>query len=416
MSLEDIDLIDPNTFTAGYPHDPWTRLRREAPVYWYERDNVDPFWAITKHADIAEISRQPETFLSEPRLMIAPKREGQEDGPPIPIRTIVNMDPPDHRAYRQVGNSWFTPRTIGRLEEKIRMMARARVEDLSTRARDHAGGQLEFDFVSEFAARFPLRVMAEILGVPEEDEDIVLQLTNEQFGADDAEFNQGRSGGQTQMEAMQKLFVYLNGLAAKRREEPTEDFASFLANAKLEGGEPLGDLELIGYYVIVATAGHETTRNAISGGMAALLEHPEQMARLRDDPTAIKGAIEEVIRWSTPVIQFARTATRDYALRGKTIREGDDVCLFYPSANRDEEVFEEPFHFRIDRKPNPHLGFGIGEHFCLGSHLARLEIRVFLEEFVGKLATVERAGEAERLSSSFVGGVKHLPIRARFAG
>ena len=404
------DLIDPWRYAEkGYPHELWTTLRREAPVAWFEPEGYRGFWAITKHADIGEVSKQPDKFLSEPRLTIESLKsdELQKQGPQI--RTIVNMDPPEHRDYRKIASNWFTPRNVRPLEERMVESARQLVDRMMG-----DGGEQEIDFVTEVAALHPLRLITHLFGIAEEDEPYVLQVTNELFGGQDPEFQRSTDALQGRMQTLAEFMGFFQKIIADRRANPRDDLATVLANATLDG-EPMGTLETLGYYTIVLTAGHETTRNALSGGMLALIEHPDELAKLRRDPALCSVAADEIVRWTTPVNHFVRTAACDYELRGSKIREGESLCLFYASANRDEEIFDDPFQFRVDRSPNPHMGFGIGEHFCLGASLARMEIRVLLEELVPRLESVELAGPAERLVSSFVGGVKHLPLRYRVA-
>jgi cytochrome P450 len=277
-----------------------------------------------------------------------------------------------------------------------------------------ADGDAECDFVTRVAVAHPLRILSGALGVPREDEALILRLTNELFSSEDPEFQ--RKGAATREERIAQIglefFNYFSKIIADRRAHPRDDLATVLANASVDGA-PMGPVETLGYYLIVFTAGHDTTRNAISGGLLALIENPDQLARLRRDPSLAASAVEEIVRWTTPVIQFCRTPVEDVEIRGKKIRAGDNLCLFYPSANRDEEVFDDPFAFRIDRHPNRHLAFGIGEHFCLGANLARLELRVVFRHLAARLAHCELAGPVERLRSSFVGGIKRMPIRYR---
>jgi cytochrome P450 len=404
--LGSLDLLDPGRYQAlGYPHEAWTRLRHEAPVYWYEHEGYAPFWAITKHADIVEISRQPERFIVGKRLLIIPEAAENDS----PVRTVAQMDPPEHRVYRKLAMPWFTRAALRSMEPAARAVAR-RLIDACARE----GQPAEFDFVEQLATQYPLKLMAEILGVPEADEPFVLRLTNVTFGFSDDDYHEGRALNETRQVTMAELYEYFTRLAASRREHPTDDLASVLAHAEVNG-EPLPDLELISYYIVVGTAGHETTKTTLAGGMLALLEHPAELARLQASPTLIPSAVEEILRWVTPVVHFGRTATDDYQLRGQQIRAGQDVCLFYASANRDEDVFEDPFEFRIDREENPHLSFGVGEHHCMGAQLARLEVRVFLEELLPRLESIELAGPPERLASNFSGGLKRFPVRAVIA-
>ena len=406
-SIDGLDLIDPRRYaTHGYPHELWTELRREAPLHYFEPAGYRGFWAVTKHADICEISKSPETFSSAPRLTIVREEiERDQESVGAKMRTLVNMDPPDHRTYRGLATPWFKPRNVRMLEERMVESARNLVDEMQG-----DGGIRTCDFVAEVAARHPLRLISHLFGVPEEDEPFILRVTNELFGAEDPEFQRTGDREEDMARLRADFFAYFVKTAQDRRRNPRDDLASILATAEVDGA-PIPDLELLSYYLIVLTAGHETTRNAIAGGLLALIEHPHELERLRSDMSLVEAACDEIIRWTTPVNHFVRTANRDVELRDQKIRAGDSLCLFYASANRDEEVFEDPFTFRADRRPNPHLAFGIGEHFCLGATLARMEIRVLLEELIPRLASIELAAEPQKLASSFVGGVKHLPVR-----
>jgi cytochrome P450 len=415
-SLASLDVISSEEYGAhGFPHAAWARLRREAPVFRVEQEGFDPFWAITKHADLKWISRQPERFLNGPRLAmlhnsVRPPEAVRKDPNFVGmLRTLLNMDNPDHRAYRKLTSAWFTPRAVARLEPEVQGIVDGLLDELEARAPEG-----RCDFVADFAARVPLRVITRILGVPERDEDLVLRLSNQGIGAQDEEFQRaGRSPREGRREALLELFAYFSQHGEQRRRKPTDDLGSVIANARL-GGEPLPTRELLSYFGLIAVAGHETTRNATTGGLAAFFDHPDEWRRLEADLALAHPAAEEIARWTSPVIQFARTATEDVELRGQKIRAGDVLVLFYPSANRDEEVFGDADRFRIERRPNPHLAFGVGEHFCLGAHLARLELRVIFRTLARRLAHVEPAGPREFLASSFVGGIKHLPIHYRF--
>lgn len=385
----------------GYPHAEWAWMRQHDPVFWYERPNVDPFWAITKHADIIAIGKQPQRFLNAPRLAVF-----THDLPPPPegaSRHLLNMDPPDHARYRRVASAWFTPRAVRGLDDKVARITR---EVLDAAATKDAG-----DFVRDVSAPITIAVIAEMLGVPRRDWELLFRWTNEIIAPQDPDFQRG-TVQQTLEQARIELFAYFNDLVNERRARPTEDIVSVVANATVDGA-PLPPVELLSYYFLLVVAGNETTRNAMTGGLLALLDHPGEWAKLRQDAGLLDSAVEEAVRWVTPVIQFARTATEDYPLRGKTIRAGQSVCLFYASGNRDEEVFEAPFAFRIDRQPNPHIGFGMGEHVCLGAHLARLELRHAFAQLRHRLEACELAGEVARVRSSFVGGIKRAPMRWR---
>jgi cholest-4-en-3-one 26-monooxygenase len=399
-----LDIATPEHYEQhGYPHAEWTWLRRNAPVFWYDRPNVEPFWVITKHADIIEIGKQPEKFLNAPRLAVftldlPPPAEGES-------RHLLNMDPPDHAKFRRVTSHWFTPRAIRNMDEKISRVTR---EILDEAARKSSG-----DFVQDISAKITIAVIAEMLGVPREDWGLLFRWTNESIAPQDPEFQTG-TPHETLERARHELFIYFHDLAESRRKAPTDDIVSVVANGKVSG-EPLPIVELLSYYFLLVVAGNETTRNAMTGGMLALLENRREWEKLKQNPELVDGAVEEAIRWTTPVIQFARTATEDYSLRGRTIRKRESVCLFYASGNRDEEIFPDPFAFRIDRDPNPHVGFGMGEHVCLGAHLARLELRHAFSQLRDRLSECELTGPPVRVRSSFVGGIKRAPMRWRMA-
>ena len=387
----------------GYPHDEWTWLRRHDPVFWYERPNVDPFWAITKHADIIAIGKQPELFLNAPRLAVftrdlPPPEEGA-------ARHLLNMDPPDHARYRRVTSTWFTPRAIRAMDEKV---ARVTREVLDAAAEKESG-----DFVRDVSAPITIAVIAEMLGVPRSDWQLLFRWTNEIIAPQDPEFQRG-TAHETLERARMELFVYFNDLVTERRARPSDDIVSVVANGQIDGAA-LPPVELLSYYFLLVVAGNETTRNAMTGGMLALLENRGEWEKLCRDGAVLDSAVEEIVRWTTPVIQFARTATRDVELRGKTIRTGDNLCLFYASGNRDEEVFDNPFSFCVDRQPNPHIGFGMGEHVCLGAHLARLELRHAFAQLRARLQSCALTGPVERVRSSFVGGIKRAPMRWQIA-
>ena len=407
-SLDDLDIISNDTFAQnGYPHAAWTRLRREAPVYWYERGVKVPFWAITKHEDIVKISRRPDHFLNAPRIAVFPEFSPPETEEDRIARHLLVMDAPDHASYRKLAAPHFTPRSIRRLAPGIERIASEILDDLWKRE-----GETELDFVTEISAPLPLAVLADLLGVPREDWQLMFRWTNAIVGSQDPEYAQGETPENSAGAARRALFEYFGKMVEERRKKPTNDIVSILANAKLRG-EELPPFELLSYYFLLVIAGNETTRNAMSGGLLALIENPGELEKLRRNPAAVDTAVEEIVRWTTPVIQFCRTPTEDLELRGQKIRAGESMCLLYPSANRDEDVFDAPFEFRVERRPNRHLAFGIGEHFCLGANLARLELRILFRQLAERLVDVELAGPVERLRSSFLGGVKHMPIRLK---
>jgi cytochrome P450 len=395
-------LADPQAYTdeAGL-HRALTRLRAHAPVSWVEVPNYRPFWAITKHADIMAIERANDLFTNSPRpvLMTAESDELQAG---VGISTLIHMDDPQHRVVRAIGGDWFRPKAMRAMK--------IRVDELATRYVDHmASVGPVCDFVQEVAVNFPLFVIMSLLGVPEEDFPRMLRYTQELFGNDDAEFG-GGGAKEDQLAVLLDMFGYFNALTAARREHPTEDLASAIANATIDG-QPLSDVDTVSYYVIIATAGHDTTSATISGGVQALAEHPDQLRRLQNDPGLMGLATEEMVRWVTPVKEFMRTAREDTVIRGVPITAGESVLLSYPSGNRDEDVFADPFRFDVGRDPNKHVSFGYGVHFCLGAALARMEVNSFFSALLPRLRSIELTGEPEHTATIFVGGLKHLPIR-----
>jgi cytochrome P450 len=407
LPLDQLDVITASIYgSTGYPHEAWTRLRREDPVHWCQPEGYQPFWAVTKHADITHVSKQPDVFQSAGRFILFPEALAPDEGPDAepPLRMLVNMDPPEHRDYRKLVSPWFTPRMVKRFEERL--------EEITAEMFDELEGERELDFVPEIAALQPLRMITEILGIAREDEDFVLRVTNENFGLEDPEFQREGETPEDRLGFLTEAAGFLNALFEDRRRNPRDDLSTVLANAKL-GGEPVPPFELFSLAFLVMVAGHDTTRNAISSGLKAFFEHPAELEKLRANPDMVGLAADEIVRWTTPVNHFSRTATRDVELHGKPIKAGDSVALFYASANRDEDVFEDPFAFRIDRDPNPHLGFGVGEHFCLGASLARMDLRVFWRHFVERVESIEPTAPIELLDSSFVGGPKHIPVRTR---
>jgi cholest-4-en-3-one 26-monooxygenase len=383
----------------GYPFAEWAWLRRHEPVAWIEHPGYDPFWAITRHADVIELSKQPALLQNGPRLAVFSRLI-----PPPPeesVRHLLNMDPPDHAKYRNVASRQFTPRAVRSLEAKVERITREVLDDAAERTSG--------DFVADVSARITIAVIAEMLGVPRADWHLLFRWTNEVIAPEDPEFQ--REGAAAANDAARlELFAYFDAMSKDRRRTPQDDIVSVVASSAVDG-RPLNSVELLSYYFLLVVAGNETTRNAMTGGMLAFLEHPGEWARLQRDASLLEPAVEEVVRWVTPVIQFCRTPTRDYPLRGKTIRAGQNACLFYPSANRDEEVFEEPDRFRIDRWPNRHIAFGVGEHVCLGAHLARLELRCAFGALRERLVSAELSEPAARARSSFVGGIKRAPMR-----
>jgi cholest-4-en-3-one 26-monooxygenase len=410
--LYTLDIISPDHYAQnGYPHSEWTYLRQHAPIYFYDRPNVRPFWAITKHADIIQISRQPKLFLNAPQLLIATRDVELSLQRKRVVRHLLNMDPPEHAKYRDLVNHRFTPRAVRALEAEVSEIAERVVQEI--RGTDSfTDSALECDFVTDIAYRIPIDVIAALLGVPKADRPQLFR-TNQTIGSADPEFQQGTTQETIRL-SREALFAYFADLVEKRRKDPQDDLTSVLARSSV-AGDPLPFPELASYFLLLVVAGNETTRNATSGGLLAFIENPHQWILLKRNSGLLLSAIEEIVRWTSPVIQFARTAVRDYELRGQKIKAGDSLALFFPSANRDEDVFEEPFRFDISRDPNLHLAFGTGEHFCLGANLARLELEIIFRVLVKRVDYAELMGPVERLRSSFAGGIKHMPVRLHLA-
>ena len=407
--LQAEDVLGPRNFAEnGYPHEAWKTLREEAPLRYFDLGPRPGFWAVVKRADIVWLSKQPTRFVNAPRMAIF-----ADSPPPDPtrpnralLRHLLNMDPPDHPKYRNLASSWFTPRAIARRRPEIERIAENLVDALAAKS--------EADFVEDFTAPLTLSVLADMLGVPRSDWRKMFEWTNQIAGSSDPEYQiEGDDSGAQMRITLDEMFGYFTEMVERRRVEPTDDVVSLLANAQFEGEtDPrVPALELLSYFSLLVVAGNETTRNAASGGLIALIENPGEMAKLKENPSLVNKATEEIVRWTSPVIQFCRTPIEDFEMHGQKVKAGDSLCLLYPSANRDAEFFEEPDSFRIDRSPNSHVGFGIGEHFCLGANLARLEIRIALEKLIPRLEHVKLAGPMDRVQSSFLGGVKRMPIR-----
>jgi cholest-4-en-3-one 26-monooxygenase len=405
MELAEIDLLDRDQFTRDIPHDWFTFLRENEPVYKHPEPNGPGFWVITKHADVIQCNRDAGTFSSdearggvvvlEENGMTRPEAE-QSGG-----RLMLMMDPPDHTRYRKLVNRGFTPRMIGQLEPHIRELTRNILDPVLAKG--------ECDFVVDIAAELPLEVIAELIGVPREDRHKIFEWSNRMIGSEDPEYI---VAADEIFQAQVEMFMYAQALAERRRAEPKDDIITALLSAEVDG-DSLSDMDFNLFFLLLSVAGNETTRNAIAHGMNAFLENPDQYDLFAGDPDKYTaGMTEEVLRWASPVMYFRRNATRDFELRGETIREGDKISLWYISANRDEDVFDDPFRFDIERDPNPHIAFGGGgPHFCLGAQLARMEIHVLFEELAARVKRVEATGPPDRLRSNFIGGIKHLPVR-----
>ncbi len=412
--IDGFDLIAPKAYGAqGVPHDQWRELRKLDRLHHCEPEGFDAFYPVVHHDQICEISKQPALFLNRFGIVLesARQREILEANQGIgQMRAIIGMDPPEHRDYRKIAAPWFTPSAIERAAPIVEESARTLVDVLVARA---SGGEGECDFANDIAAAHPLRVLSSILGVPRDQEPKLLKLTNELFASDDPDLQRkGEDQSKVVQELAMEFFQLFNAIIEDRRANPTGDLASLLANGKLNG-EHMGMMETLGYFLITFTAGHDTTKNALAGGIRALAEHPAEFEKLRRNPDLVPSAVEEIVRWTSPVNYMKRVVAEDLEFRGQKLRKGENLVLFYASANRDESVFEDPYSFRVDRDPNRHLGFGIGEHFCLGSHLARESQRAMLRELIGRIDSLELAGEPEQIQSSFVVGLKKLPLRYR---
>jgi cytochrome P450 len=414
------NLVDPAAYADHRIHDTYRWLRKNQPFGVAQVDGVDPFWVATKHADILEISRQNDLFHNGDRNPVltsqAADRKVREmmGGSPHLLRTLIHMDAPDHFKYRALTQAWFMPQNLRKLEDKIRVIARNAVDKMAAQ-----GG--ECDFVNEVALHYPLHVIMEILGVPESDEPRMLKLTQELFGATDPELGRQAEDSDKPAEERQIDFGviidfsnYFRELSEARRKTPTDDLASVIANSQIDG-QPISDLEAMSYYIIVATAGHDTTSSSTGGAMWALAENPGEFRKLKSDLSLIPGLVDESIRWTTPVKTFMRTVTADTEFAGRSLKKDDWLMLCYASGNRDEEVFDAPDTFQIDRKPNKHLAFGYGAHVCLGQHLAKMEMRILWEEMIPRLESVELAGEPALSQAFFVNGPKRLPLRFKLA-
>ena len=398
----------------------FARLRAEDPVAWCEPEAFRPFWAVTKHADIMEVSRQNKLFTNGEREMLsyqqAEERVYAQTGGPHLLKTLVQLDDPMHYKLRHLTQDWFMPHKVKTREEAIRTIAKEFVDRM-----EDMGG--ECDFQQDIALHYPLRVIMQILGVPVEDEPMMLKLTQEIFGAQDPDLMRDKEllgdgdadrGLASIQETLAQFFMYFTNITADRRANPKDDVSSVIANGMVDG-EPIGQLEAMSYYIIVAAAGHDTTSASTGGGVLGMLRNPSELKKMLDDPAAhSRTAVDEAIRWTTPVKHFMRTAQDDYEMRGKKILKGESLLLCYPSGNRDEEVFDDPFSFKADRSPNKLISFGYGGHMCLGMHLARLEMQAIYEELFSRVKSIELAGEPSFIKANFVGGPKSIPVRYKF--
>ncbi len=405
----DDGLVEPaNWGDEAWVHDQFAWLRRHEPVRRMEPEGFEPFWSLSRHADVKAVESDHRLFINDPRPILGPRMLDtlvrQLVGRRHLVRSLVQMDDPDHAQYRALTQQWFRGENIRRLAGRVKELAAQYVDRLG-----ELGG--ECDFLKDIAMWYPLRVIMSILGVPESDEPLMMKLTQELFGSSDPD-TQRSFEPMSLVDVVRDFEDYFSDLSRQRRAHPTDDVATVIANARIDG-EPLPEHESNSYYMIIATAGHDTTSSATAGGLLAFIDNPHQLARFRAAPDAhMATALNEIIRWVSPVRQFTRTATADCAVGGVDIAQGESCVLWYPSANRDETAFDAPFEFRIDRPMN-HLAFGFGAHVCLGQHLARMEMGAFFKELFRRVDSFELNGAPLYSQSTFVGGLKSLPVRYR---
>jgi cholest-4-en-3-one 26-monooxygenase len=397
MVREHIDLANPDAFVPGTPHHWFTELRREDPVYWHPEKNGGPgFWVVTKYDDLRHVSRNPQLYSSEVGGTTLVEPDAAERAASVII--MLNMDPPRHVKFRRIVQRGFTPRMIGEQEGHIRELARRIVAGVVDRG--------EADFVEEIAAELPLQVICEMMGVPYEDRKLIFELSNKLVGFDDPELQNSR---EDQRQASMQMFGYSMKLAEHYKKNPADNLTTLLLKGEVDG-ENLNEAEYSGFFLLLCVAGNETTRTVTTNGMKLLIENPDALRALVDDPKLIPSAVEEFLRYDPAVHYFRRTVLEDTELRGRKLRAGDKLTMWYPSVNRDEDVFPDAQRFDIRRSPNEHLAFGIGEHFCLGANLARLELKVIFEELLPRLRNPRLTKPVRRLRSNFVNGVKEMRI------
>ena len=406
MNAPSVDLKDPDLYTSGTPHEVFARLRRECPVYWNPEADGTGFWALTKYADIATVSKDPALFSSARergghRLFNEHEQAiGASGDPSLFQASMISLDPPEQVRYRRMVTPGFGPKRLRNMEGGIRQ----RVTDLLDRVADKG----ECDFVSSVAAELPIQTLAELFDVPQADRLKLFEWSNAAIGEDDPEL---RSSPEHMMACLQEMQEYSARLWQDRLEHPGDDLISMLAHSRIDG-EPMSKQSYLTTFVLLVVAGNETTRNSISGGLVALTEFPEQRRWLIENPALIENAVSEIVRWVSPVLHMRRTATRDTEIRGQQIRAGDKVVMWYCSANRDEDVFTDPFRFDVSRQKEPtHLGFGTGQHYCLGARLAEVQLRILFEELLRRFPDIKPIGPVKRLRSNFLSGIKSMPVR-----
>jgi len=428
LDLQTLDIHSKEKYAArGYPWAEWDLLRERAPIFWYERDGIEPFWAITRHRDILTISKHSEVFVNSRRLRLASiaddqrllesqrRRVEQHGWDPHEVPDLVFMDDPRHRNFRLISAKRFTPAALAKLDKHFSELSERFAGELAAELENEARSGEPVDFVKSFAQKLPLSAIGEMMGLPRGDWMRLKQLTNVMIGCPEpAFFRPGETRDHGVSRAAAEMTEYMLGVIRERRAAGPggKDLSSLIVHARLDG-KPLTEQQLQGYLFLVLVAGNETTQNAISGGVHALLTHPEQCERLCRDPRLVISAGEEILRWTSPVLQFARTAVEDFELSGQTIRAGESVGMWYPAANRDPEVFRDPYHFDITREPNHHLAFGgYGAHFCLGANLARWELRAALRALIPLLPRMRSLGPPEYVPNLHVAAIHRLPVRA----
>lgn len=402
--VNDFDLTNLDLFVSGDPHSVWRELRATDPVHWTERRNRVGFWSITRHGDAQRVYRDPGTFSSEGGIALGPNDAREQSEPQMQVgfgKMMIVTDPPRHGRIRQMMNRRFTPRALAPHEPHIRAITNDIIDAVAKEG--------HCDLVVDIAAKLPTAVICEMLGVPREDWDLMFALGNMTLGSEDPEYQVEGSSRKTRVQAQMEIFNYFMKLIGERRSNPKDDLVTVLVQGEIEG-DRLTDLEVLFNCFLLILGGQETTRNALTGGMNELMRRPAERERLVNDRSLMTSAIEEILRWTSPITHIMRIAKRDVEIRGRTIREGDRVVLWNPSANRDEEVFADPYTFDITRQPNDHIAFGYGEHFCIGANLARLEMRVMIDELLRRMPDMAPAGPVERLRSNLLAGIKHLPI------
>ena len=403
-------------------------LRDNNPLAYVTVDGYDPLWLVSKHADIMEIERQPHVFTSggadKPgsHNPILQNQAGdafttQLTGGSLRILDAVTyLDPPEHTAVRDIAAGWFRPANLKKWEDKIRLLAREAIDKYL-----HPGTN-DIDFVQQFALFYPLHVIMTLFGVPESDEPQMMALTQEFFGTADPDAQRAdvepltpEGAAQQWAAAIQDFYAYFDVLVADRRTTPRDDLATIIASARTGSGEYYANTFAYGWFIAIATAGHDTTSSTMAGTVEQLALHPDQLAAVKQDPALVPDLVNEGLRWSSPVKHFARRATQDYTLRGQEIRAGDRFMLLYQSANRDSDVFDDPDTFRLQRRPNKQIAFGYGPHMCIGQHLAKLELRILFEELLPRIEGIELTGERKVVQTNFVGGLRNLPVRLELA-